>query len=104
MTAPRAWCSVFPGGIRLAVQVAANAKKTEIIGIAEGMLKIRLQAQPVDGKANQALTRFIAAQLGVAKNAVTVSHGLANKRKLVTIDGCTLSVDEICQRLLVETS
>jgi uncharacterized protein (TIGR00251 family) len=51
----------------------------------EGALKIRLHAPPVDGKANEALTHFIAERLKVAKRDVTVSRGLSGRQKLLEI-------------------
>ena len=51
----RAWCSALPGGVRLAVQITPNAKKTEVIGVLDDALKMKLQAQPIEGKANNIL-------------------------------------------------
>ena len=81
----RGWCSALPGGVRLAVQIQPNAKKTEVIGVLDDALKIKLQAQPIEGKANEALVRFLAAALKVPRSAVTITHGLTNKRKLVEV-------------------
>ncbi|MFT5534631.1 MAG: hypothetical protein ACI802_002880 [Candidatus Paceibacteria bacterium] len=93
------WCSVHGDGIRLAVQVAANAKKTEVIGVADDVLKIKLHAQPIEGKANEALVRFIAEQLHVPRSAVSVTHGLTSKRKLLLVRSSVLSVDAVLQAL-----
>lgn len=93
------WCSVHAEGLRLAVQVAANAKKTEVIGIADDVLKIKLHAQPIEGKANEALVRFIAEQLHVPRTAVSVTHGLTSKRKLLLVTSSTLSLDDARQAL-----
>lgn len=71
--------------MRLSVQIAANAKKTEVVGALDDVLKIRLQAQPIDGKANEALVRWLAHTFGVARSAVTLTHGQTNKRKLLEI-------------------
>ena len=83
----RAWCSALPGGVRLAVQITPNAKKTEVIGVLDDALKLKLQAQPIEGKANDALGKYLARELGVPKSAVTITHGHTNKRKLVAILG-----------------
>ena len=85
----RAWCSAIPGGVRLAVQIMPNAKKTEVVGIFEDesdfVLKIRLQAQPLEGKANLALIRFLSAALKLPRSAFTISQGVLNKRKVLQI-------------------
>jgi uncharacterized protein (TIGR00251 family) len=81
------WCCAAPGGIRIAVQLAPNAKKTEVTGVHDGALKIRLQAPPVEGKANEALLRFLAERLQAPKSAVRLLHGQTSKRKLVEVTG-----------------
>jgi len=86
----RSWCSPLPGGVRLAVQVQPNAKKTEVVGVLDDALKIKLAAQPIEGKANDALVKWLAGALGVSRSAVTLTHGLANKKKLLEVAGVTL--------------
>lgn len=95
----RAWCSALPGGVRLAVQITPNAKKTEVIGVLDDALKLKLQAQPIEGKANEALVKFLAAALSVPKSALTITHGLTSKRKLIDIRAAALTVEEV-ERLL----
>ncbi len=56
----RSWCTSDGECLRIAVHVQPNASRTEISGVVEGALKIRLHAPPVDGKANEALINFIA--------------------------------------------
>ena len=56
----RSWCAAIPGGVRLAVQIQPNAKKTEVVGVLDDALKIKLQAAPIEGKANEALVRWVA--------------------------------------------
>ncbi len=90
----RAWCSALPGGVRIAVQITPNAKKTEVIGVLDDALKLKLQAQPIEGKANEALVKFLAAALSVPRSAVTITHGHTNKRKLIEIRSAALTVEE----------
>ena len=94
-----AWCSALPAGVRLAVQVTPNAKKTEVIGVLDDALKLKLQAPPVEGKANEALIKYLAAALSVPRSAVTITHGLTNKRKLIEVKSAVLTVEEV-ERLL----
>lgn len=86
----RAWCSPLPGGVRLAVQIQPNAKKTEVVGVLDDALKIKLAAQPIEGKANEALVKWLAGALGVTRSAVTLTHGQTNKKKLLEVAGVTL--------------
>jgi uncharacterized protein YggU (UPF0235/DUF167 family) len=95
----RGWCTALPAAIRLAVQITPNAKKTEVMGVLDGALKLKLQAQPIDGKANAALINYLAAALSVPRSAVTITHGLTNKRKLIEVKSAVLTVEEV-ERLL----
>ncbi|MES2535128.1 MAG: DUF167 domain-containing protein [Pseudomonadota bacterium] len=88
------------GGVRLAVQVMPNAKKCEVLGPFDGALKIRLQAQPIDGKANEALIRFLASLLDVPKSALVLTHGQSGRRKVIDVRGSDLTVDGVRNRLL----
>ena len=96
----RAWCSALPGAIRLAVQITPNARKTEVIGVLDDALKLKLQAQPIEGKANEALVKFLAKTLGVARSAVTITHGHTNKKKLIEVVSATLTPEEVALRLM----
>lgn len=96
----RAWCSALPGGVRLAVQITPNAKKTEVIGVLDDALKLKLQAQPIEGKANEALVRYLADALSVPRSAVTITHGHTSKRKLVEVQSDKLTVDAVNNALL----
>ncbi len=94
------WLSRTDGGYRLAVQVSPNAKKTEIVSSDGETLRIKLQAPPVDGKANEALVQFIAKKLRTPKRNVTITHGLSAKRKLLEIGLPDTSEEELEKQLL----
>jgi uncharacterized protein (TIGR00251 family) len=81
------WCSAFPGGVRLAFHVQPNARKTEAVGLHDDALKLKLAAPPVDGKANEALVKFLSESLGVPRSAVTLTHGHTARRKLFEVRG-----------------
>ncbi|MDC8758726.1 DUF167 domain-containing protein [Janthinobacterium fluminis] len=95
----KAWCSALPGGVRLAVQITANAKKTEVIGVLDDALKLKLHAQPIEGKANEALIRYLADTLDVPRSAITLTHGQTNKRKLLEIVSARLTPEDVARRL-----
>lgn len=95
----KAWCGPVPNGIRLFVQITPNAKKSEVIGVLDSALKIKLQAQPIEGKANEALVRFLADLLDVARSTVAITHGHTNKRKTIEIISPGLTADGVMARL-----
>jgi uncharacterized protein (TIGR00251 family) len=71
----------------IAVRVQPRAKRDEIVGRRGDAFVVRVTAPPVDGKANRALCRLIAARAGVAASKVTVVRGEGSRDKLVRVEG-----------------
>ena len=69
----------------LAVRVQPGASRTEVVGEYGEQLRIRLAAPPVDGKANAALEKYVARELGVAQGAVAVHRGHTSRSKVLRI-------------------
>lgn len=63
------------------VKVQPGAKKTELAGTSEGLLRVRLAAPAVDNKANSALLEFMAAQIGTRKNKIQLASGEKSRKK-----------------------
>lgn len=82
------------GRITLTLHIQPGAKKTEFAGLHGDALKIRLAAPPVDGKANEALVRFVAETLGLAKSAVNLKSGQTSRRKVLEVVGSTVKAIE----------
>lgn len=95
-----AWCSTIPGGVRLVVQLTPGAKKQEVVGVVDGALKLKLQARPIEGQANEALIKFLATALSVPRACVTITSGLTNRRKLIEILAGELTLANVEQSLL----
>lgn len=79
------------GRITLTLHIQPGAKKTEIAGRHGDALKIRLAAPPVDGKANDALIRYIADQLKLPKSAVNLKSGQTSRQKVLEVVGAELA-------------
>ena len=77
------------GRITLTLHIQPGAKKTEFAGLHGDALKIRLAAPPVDGKANEALIKFMAETLGLTKSAVSLKSGQTSRRKVLEVQGAT---------------
>ena len=73
------------GGMLLQVSVMPNAKRTEVDGLHDGALRVRLAAPPIDGRANEALIAWLAKSLGVPRRDVEVLRGETSRRKQVAI-------------------
>ncbi len=76
-----------PDGATVSIVVQPNARKTEVAGIQDGALKIKVCAPPVEGAANKECVRFLADLTGTAKNRVVVLHGEKSRTKVVLIKG-----------------
>ncbi len=77
------------GVVSFAVRVQPRASRDEIAGEWQQGLKIRLTAPPVDGRANEALRRLLAASLKVPLSAVRIATGERSRTKRVEIRGVT---------------
>ena len=71
----------------LELRVQPRASRSEIAGCHGERLRVRLQAPPVDGRANAALVEFVAATFGVPRSRVTIEHGHGGRDKRVRIAG-----------------
>jgi uncharacterized protein (TIGR00251 family) len=71
--------------MRIEIKVIPGAKR-EAWKEEDGRIKVYLTAPPVDGKANQALIKFLARRFGVAPSAITITKGLQSRLKVINID------------------
>lgn len=69
----------------LTLHVQTGAKYTEVAGLHEDALKIRLAASPVEGKANAALVKFLAKSFDVSLRQITIKRGTKSRRKVIEI-------------------
>ncbi len=72
---------------RIAVRLRPRGHRDELIGMENGVLHARVSAQPVDGKANDALRKLLAKRLGVAPSRVGIVRGERSRDKLVEVEG-----------------
>jgi uncharacterized protein (TIGR00251 family) len=79
------------------VKVIPNATRTAVAGWLGDDLKVRIQAPPVEGRANAALCAGLAQLLGLPGAAVSVARGTTASRKLLRIQGLDLAT--VRQRL-----
>jgi uncharacterized protein len=73
-------------GAALAVRVTPRASKNEIVGIlSDGTVKVHLTAPPVEGKANEALLKFLAKVLEVPLRQLEIVAGANGRDKLISV-------------------
>ena len=71
----------------LRLRVQPKAARAGVAGLHGGALKVRLTAPPNEGKANQALVKLLAGELGCAPSDISVERGAKGKDKTVRIRG-----------------
>ena len=91
------------GDCLLDVVVTPNAPRTRADGLHDGALRVRLNAPPVDGKANDALQAWLADELGLARRSVTLLRGQTARRKQWQLDAPATVVADWLARNLNDT-
>jgi uncharacterized protein len=72
---------------RIDVRLQPRSSRDELLGMRDGVMRAKVSAPPVDGKANQALCRLIAKRAGVPPSRVSVVHGEKSRDKVVRVEG-----------------
>ncbi len=69
-----------------------------MIGFTDGVLRVRISAPPVRGKANRELLAFLSQLLGISQGSLTITRGHTSRNKTVAVSG--LNQEELLGRLL----
>lgn len=83
--------------MRIQIQVIPNASRYSVSLLPDGILKMKVMAPAVEGRANAAILEILKKKLKVKK--VSIVRGDRSHLKTIDIEGFT-SVDEIIKRLL----
>ncbi len=76
--------------VQFRVKVIPASSRTAVTGEMQGMLKVKVQAPPEKGKANECLVDFLADRLGVRKKAVAITAGRSSPVKEIAVHGMTV--------------
>ncbi len=82
---------------RIDVRLTPRGGRDRIDGWDGDVLRVRVAAAPVDGKANEAMLRLLAKALGVAASNVRVVSGAQSRVKVVEVEG--LSAEDVRARI-----
>jgi uncharacterized protein len=87
-----------PGGLELRCKVTPKAGRDRLAGLAPGpggetWLAVKVGAPPEDGKANEAVMRLIAKQLGIAVSRVSLRAGATARWKTLMVDADPATVE-----------
>ena len=86
-------------GSALAVRLTPRASRNEIVEmLADGTIKVRIAAPPVDNEANAALIEFLSDILGVPKSRLDIVAGMSGRDKLISV--LDMDVETAHQRIV----
>ena len=75
------------GSVTIALYIQPKESRTRIVGLHGDALKLSITAPPVDGKANGAVSKFIAKLFKVPKSSVSIVSGKSSRTKRIHLDG-----------------
>lgn len=85
---------------RLRVKVKPRSSVTEVVGLEDGALVVRVNAPPLEGRANRAVCELVASLLDVGKSRVRVEVGEKSRDKVVLVNGLSQAdVDDALAKL-----
>lgn len=70
---------------KILVIAVPNARSNKVIELTDNVLKVKVTAPPIDGRANDMLVKLIAKHFKVHRSAVTLLKGLAGRKKIFAI-------------------
>ena len=79
------------------VRVQPGARTSEVRGLKNGVLHVRVTAPPREGRANRALLELMARTLAVKKSDLEIVRGHTSRDKVVAVQGITRG--EVIERL-----
>ena len=85
-------------GTTIDLYVQPRAARSEIIGLHDAALRLRITAPPVDGAANAEVIAFLAKELGVSKTRVELISGHRGRRKRFLVHG--MQAEDVRAKLL----
>jgi len=89
------WYRHSGDSITLILHIQPGAKQTTVAGLHGDALKIRLAAPPVEGRANEALLKFVAEIFKVPLRDVELKQGGQSRHKRVEIKGSLINPDSL---------
>lgn len=90
-----AWYRRSGDVITLTLHIQPGAKRTDVAGLHGEALKIRLAAPPIEGRANEALLKFIAESFGVPVRQVELKQGGQSRHKVVAVTGSKVDPESL---------
>lgn len=89
------WYEYKNNVIKLNLYIQPGAKSTEILGLHDGALKIRLNAPPIEGRANEMLIKYLATCFEVPSKQIKLVRGEKSRKKIFEITGSSVDPSQL---------
>ena len=86
--------------LKVKLKISPNSSKNEIIK-SETEVKIKLTAQPIEGKANKCLVEFLSKHLKIAKSNIEILRGETGREKTLLFKNIDEEKVELIKSLLI---
>jgi uncharacterized protein len=71
---------------KLTLKITPRSSKNEIVGeLANGIIKIKLKAPPVDDEANKELIKFLSREWKIPKSKIVILKGKISRIKVIEL-------------------
>jgi uncharacterized protein (TIGR00251 family) len=74
-------------GVTLKIKVEPRSSRKGISGVVGDAIKIKLNAPPVGGAANEELIEVLSEEFGIKKTSIRILRGMSSRNKVVEIEG-----------------
>ncbi len=71
----------------LKVYLQPKSSKNELVGSYRDGIKVKVTAPPIEGKANEALVRFLAKEFRISPSCIEIIRGQHSREKTLKISG-----------------
>jgi uncharacterized protein (TIGR00251 family) len=72
--------------LKIKVKITPNARTDKVCGyIEKDILKIKIKAKPIDGKANLYLIKYLSKELGIPQSNFSIIQGRTSRIKMLEI-------------------
>ena len=88
-------------GVILTLKIAPNASKNEIIKSEDG-IKLKITAQPIDGKANKAVVEYLSKLFKIPKTSIEIIRGETSKEKTILFKTSDEKKIETIEKILAQ--
>jgi uncharacterized protein len=86
-----------PDGTILPIRAHPGARRNEIRGVQDGMLKVSVTQAPEKGKANKAVIELLSKKLGLKKSQIELIAGETSHQKRFLLRG--IKPDQLAERI-----